>query len=81
MFCYSQFHNGAKAADLPKVQMPGTVDTHTVTVEDNQRSDENLPNLTCDRCEGQTAVCYCVDCGDKICGTHLEVKLYYTNRL
>ena len=66
---------------MPKVQMSGTVDAHTVIVEDNQQSDENLPNLTCDRCEGQRAVCYCIDCGDKMCGTHLEVKLDYTNRL
>ena len=61
---------------MPKVQLPGTVNAHTVTVKDNQQSDENLPNLPCDRCEGQKAVCYCLDCADKICGTHLEVKLY-----
>lgn len=33
-------------------------------------------SLTCDchNCEGQLAVCYCVDCGDKICGTHKQVS-------
>ena len=73
-FFFSKFHKELNASNLPKVCLSEDHDDAKVTVEDDQQeSDESYTNIMCDRCEGQKAICYCVDCGDKICSSHLEV--------
>lgn len=48
--------------------------TATLSVDDVTTSSASL---TCDfhNCEGQVAVCYCLDCGDKMCDTHIQVSV------
>ena len=53
--------------NLPTATLPDTSDINTSTT-----------TLTCDcnRCEGQVAVGYCLNCKDKICDIHMQVSEY-----
>lgn len=81
---YRTFHKGVQASNLPKAAVNHA--GFTATEEEEElldelaESDTHQTGPSCDRCEGETAVCYCLDCGDKICQTHLEVRSFFVLR-
>ena len=66
MYHFRTSHEDLNLTDLPLVTLPvEPVPTSTTT-------------LTCDcvNCDEQVAVTFCIQCRDKICDTHLQVKVF-----
>ena len=77
--CERKFHRGAKPSKMPEArlkegkQQPDRAASKEISIDANSSDAETKPS--CDPCEGkERAVCYCVDCGDRICHTHLQVS-------
>ena len=60
-------------ADWTALKTYKAVEDEATLAASTKAEGSDTGHLSCDICELQNSVCYCVDCGQKLCDEHFKV--------